>query len=88
MTDLMNTLYEFLPSYNAPGVWSSPEYANALDCAKRKKEQLESQLNKRQLQLLEDLLRELQLAGRFDREYIFQAALALSRELAGLVRPS
>jgi len=87
MTELANALYEFVTSHYLPGICNDPEYTKAQDYAETKKALLNSQLNESQREILSDLLDDINLACAIRSEYIFQAALALSRELSGLVRP-
>ena len=84
MTDLMNALYDYLADHT--GIWNDLQYQDSTRCASAKQTQLESQLNDRQRQLLEDLLIELQIAHSLELERIFQNTLTLSRELSSLVR--
>lgn len=85
MTDLTNALFEFATRHYIPGICVDPEYEQARKYAQEKERLLNSQLNEHQRQLLQDLLSDLRLAHFFEQEYIFQAALALSQELTGLV---
>ncbi len=86
MTELTNALYEFVTRRYLPGICIDPEYEKALEYAGIKRAQLDSQLEEGQRRLLAELLDEVSLAHCHEREQIFQAALALSRELSGLVR--
>ena len=86
MNELTNALFEFMTTHYVPGICNDPEYEEAKSYAKKKEEQLNSQLNETQQQLLQDLLEDIKLAHFFEQEHIFQATLALSRELSGLVR--
>lgn len=86
MTDLTDTLYQFLTSHALPGVWEDPEYGQSQRCAAEKERLLRARLDDKGLQLLDDMLNELGLVRCFEREHIFLAALSLSRELAALVR--
>jgi len=87
MSELTNALYEFVTSHSMPGLWEKPEYQIAQTNADTKLEQLCGQLEEKQRKLLSELIDEIDLAYAIRSEYIFQAALALSRELSGLVRP-
>ena len=85
MTDLTNTLYKFLSQHYLTGVWEDPEYETAKKYAENKLEQLCSQLEEKQRILLTNLMDDLTLAYSIRQEHIFQATLALSRELSKLV---
>ncbi len=86
MTELTNALFEFLTRNYIPGIYTDPEYETVKRYAEEKRQLLHSQLNTTQQQLLQDLLEYNKLTHFFEQEYIFQATLALSRELSNLVR--
>lgn len=87
MTDLTNALFQFLNTRQYSGLLQDPEHQKAKGYAEAKRELLSSCLDKRQRQLLDDLMEKLKLVHFFEQEYIFQATLSLGRELSGLVRP-
>lgn len=87
MNDLTNALYEFLTEHYIHGILQDPEYAAALGYAETKQELLNLQLTEDQRRLLQSMLDELNLAHTMEQKRLFLAALSLSRELAGLVRP-
>lgn len=87
MTELINTLYNFLTHHSSAGIWNDPEYENAVACAEKKQTLLDQQLNENQRRLLRELLDELELAHHMEKTQLFQASLALNRELSGLIHP-
>ena len=86
MTELTNSLYEFLTKHYIHSIIQDPEYEKAVGYAEAKQELLSCQLNEDQRQLLKSMLDEINLAHTMECFRIFQATLALSRELTGLVR--
>ena len=87
MTDLMLALYEFTASRRIGCLMEDPEYADFSRCAKLQEEKLRSRLDTGGKQNLDDLLGELELERSIEQEAMFRAALSLSRELNGLLRP-
>lgn len=87
MTDLMLALYEFTVSRRMGYLMEDPEYADFSRCAKLQEEKLRTRLNDAGKQNLDDLLGELELERGAEQEAMFRAALSLSRELNGLLRP-
>ena len=87
MNDLTNALYEFLTEHYIHGIIQDPEYATAIGYAEAKQELLCRQLTEDQRRLFQSMLKELNLAHTMEQMRLFHATLALSRELAGLVRP-
>ena len=86
MTDLMLALYEFTASRRMGCVMEDPEYADFSRCARLQEQTLRARLDDASKQNLDDLLDELKLERSVEQEAMFQAALALSRELNGLLR--
>ena len=87
MTDLMLALYEFTASRRMGYLMEDPEYADFSRCAKLQEERLRARLDDAGNQTLDALLGELELERGVEQEAMFQAALSLSRELNGLLRP-
>lgn len=87
MTDLMLALYEFTASRRMGYLMEDPEYADFSRCAKLQEQKLRTRLDDGENQNLDDLLGELELERSVEQEAMFQAALSLSRELNGLLRP-
>lgn len=85
MTPLMETLYRYLVETRLDAfLLQYPEYPDYLRCAGEKEGQLRARLEPGEARLLDDLLGELRLGHATEREAVFQAALALSRELGEL----
>lgn len=87
MTDLMLALYEFATSRRMGGLMEDPEYADFSRCAKLQEQKLRARLDDSGKRNLDDLLGELDLEHSVEQEAIFRAALSLSQELNGLLRP-
>ena len=82
MTPLMETLYRYLVETKLDAfLLQYPEYPDYLRCAGEKEGQLRARPEPGEALLLDDLLGELRLGHAREREAVFQAALALSREL-------
>ena len=85
MTPLMETLYRYLIETKLDAfLLQYPEYPDYLRCAGEKEGQLRARLEPGEARLLDDLLGELRLGHATEREAVFHAALALSRELGEL----
>ena len=85
MTPLMETLYRYLVETKLDAfLLQYPEYPDYLRCAGEKEGQLRARLEPGEARLLDDLLGELRLSHAKEQEAVFQAALALSRELGEL----
>ena len=87
MTDLMLALYEFTASRRMGYLMEELEYADFSRCVKLQEQKLRARLDDSGKQNLDDLLGELELEHGVEQEAMFQAALSLSRELNGLLRP-
>lgn len=85
MSELTDTLFEFLTSHYIHGIIQDPEYEKAVGYAQARQEMLSSQLDEEQRELLKGMLDEISLAHHMEQRRLFRAALTLSRELAGLV---
>ena len=85
MTPLMETLYRYLVETKLDAfLLQYPEYPDYLRCTGEKEGQLRARLEPGEARLLDDLLGELRLGHATEQEAVFQAALALSRELGEL----
>ena len=85
MTPLMETLYRYLVETKLDAfLLQYPEYPDYLRCTGEKEGQLRARLEPGEARLLDDLLGELRLGHATEREAVFQASLALSRELGEL----
>ena len=85
MTPLTETLYRYLVETKLDAfLLQYPEYPDYLRCAGEKEGQLRARLEPGEARLLDDLLGELRLGHATERVAVFQAALALSRELGEL----
>lgn len=87
MTDLMLTLYQFAVTRRMGYLMEDPEYADCSRCVRLQTERLRARLDDAGKQNLDDLLGELDLEHSTEQEAVFQAALSLSRELNGPLRP-
>lgn len=85
MSELTDTLFEFLTNHYIHGIIQDPEYEKAVGYAQARQELLSSQLDEEQRGLLKGMLDEISLAHHMEQRQLFRAALTLSRELAGLV---
>lgn len=85
MSPLMRTLFEYVSVYCLDPQRIDPEYYSFSDCADRQEEQLRSMLSEEGQQLLSGMLDELLLCRTIELEAMFCSALALGRELAGLI---
>ena len=81
MTDLLNTLYNYVLTQSESYLAVYPEYPNFCRRAAEKERSLRANLSQEDEQLLEDMLGELWLRHQAEQEAAFQASLALCREL-------
>ena len=81
MTDLLNTLYNYVLTQSESYLAVYPEYPNFCRQAAEKERSLRANLSQEDEQLLEDMLGELWLRHQAEREAAFRASLALCREL-------
>ena len=85
MTPLMNTLYRYLIEAKLHAfLLQYPEYPDYHRWGGEQDGRLRARLGPGGARLLDDMLRELWLGRATEREAVFQAALALSRELGEL----
>ena len=85
MTPLMETLYRYLIETRLDGyLLQYPEYPDYLRCAGEQEGLLRARLEPGEARLLDNMLGELRLSHATEQEAVFQAALALSRELGDL----
>ena len=86
MTDLLKQLYSFtLEQMDQSG--GDPEYESFCRCARQQEARLRAALDDRGRTALDDMLYELQCRHSAELEALFQASIALCRELSGLVWP-
>ena len=86
MTDLMNSLYEFVSAHRMGRVFDDPEYHSVSACAQSKEDRLREQLDREGNKLLTDLMNEQALQNTLEMENLFQATVELCRELGQMVR--
>lgn len=87
MTDLMNTLYEFVSSRRMGDVWNDLEYRGFSSCAQAQEESLRALLEESGTKILDAMLAEQASQHCVELEAMFQGALALYRELHQAFRP-
>ena len=87
MSPLMRTLYDYVMAYHFDPSHTDPEYDASVRYAQCKEQKLLSALDQEGQQLLEDMIAELTQSHFIELETMFRSTLALSRELAALVRP-
>jgi len=87
MTDLMLALYEFTLARRMGHLSEDPEYDDFVRCAGLQEQRLRARLDEAGSKNLDALLDELRLQHSTEQEVLFRAALSLSRELNGLLRP-
>ena len=85
MSDLMNTLYEYVLTQSKTYLAVYPEYEDFCCRAAEKEQSLRANLSQEGEQILEDMLGELWLRHQAEQEAAFQASLALCRELNRVV---
>ena len=81
MTDLMNTLYSFVTTHKANGVWNDPEYRNFAACADGQETKLRALLDEDGQKILDSMLIEQMNQHSVELELVFQGTVALCREL-------
>lgn len=81
----MRTLYEFTLTRRMAPSSEDPEYDDFVRCAGLQEKRLRTRLDEAGLQALDNLLTELDNRHSVESEALFRAALALSRELNGLL---
>ena len=81
MTSLFSMLYDYTLNQSLAYLALSPEYSNSSQYAEEKEQMLLSQLATEDASLLRSLLNELDLQHGEEQRALFQAALALYREL-------
>ena len=85
MTELMNTLYEFISNRRMGDVWNDPEYRSFSSCAQIQEEKLRARLDGEGEKILDDLLAEQRGRHYVELQVMFQSALALCRELSQIL---
>ena len=86
MTDLMNSLYEFVTARRMGRIFDDPEYRSITSSAQGKEDRLRELLDREGNRLLTDLLNEQTLQNAVEMETMFQATVTLCRELGQMVR--
>lgn len=86
MDDLMRCLYEFVRERRMGRLSEDKKYVEAVLGAERYQKRLAACLTGEQQSELDKLTAMIASQGEITGEYLFQAALSLSRELNGLVR--
>ncbi len=81
MTDLMNTLYEYVLTQSKTYLAVHPEYEDFCLRAAEKEQSLRASLSQEDTQLLEDMLGELWLRHQAEQEATFRATVTLCRGL-------
>ncbi len=85
MSDLMNALYSHIQRNLLGWARRDPEYQSHYDCAERQEEKLRALLNDNELKILDAFLDEQLDTHSIELEAVFQAAVALCRELNGML---
>ncbi len=85
MTDLMTTLYQFVQEHRIQWVCRDPEYRSFAERANRKEQALRDRLDEEENKLLDAMLDEQLNQNAVELEAVFQAAVALCRELNGML---
>ena len=88
MTSLFSMLYDYTLNQSLAYLALSPEYSNSSQYAEEKEQMLLSKLAPEEAGLLRSLLDELELQHREEQRALFQAALALYRELRQILSQS
>lgn len=86
MDDLTRCLYEFVCEKRMGRLSEDKEYKEAALDVELQEQRIRSYLNEEQSKELRWLIGAIALRNHIECEYVFQAALSLSRELNGLVR--
>ncbi len=85
MTDLMTTLYQFVQEHRIQWVCRDPEYRSFAERVERKEQALRDRLDEEENKLLDAMLDEQLNQTAVELEAVFQAAVALCRELNGML---
>ena len=88
VTSLFSMLYDYTLNQSLAYLALSPEYSNSSQYAEEKEQMLLSQLATEDASLLRSLLNELDLQHGEEQRALFQAALALYRELRQILSQS
>ena len=86
MTDLMNSLYEFVTARRMGRVFDDPEYRSITSSAQGKEDRLRELLDQDCNKLLTDLMNEQLLQFTLEMEAMFLSTVDLCRELGQMVR--
>lgn len=86
MDDLTRCLYEFVCEKRLGSLPADEEYMETLQDVEQQRKRVDAYLDEKQRQELSLLIDNIVSQGDIEREHLFQAALAFSRELSGLVR--
>ena len=86
MTDLMNSLYEFVTARRMGRVFDDPEYRSITSSAQGKEDRLRELLDQDGNKLLTDLMNEQLLQFTLEMEAMFLSTVDLCRELGQMVR--
>ena len=86
MTDLMNSLYEFVTARRMGSVFDDPEYRSITSSAQGKEDRLRELLDQDGNKLLTDLMNEQLLQFALEMEAMFLSTVDLCRELGQMVR--
>ena len=86
MDELTRCLYEFVCDRRLGHLSEDAEFIDAVLSAERQQKRVASYLNEEQRLELDVLTTMIAAQGDITSEHLFQAALALSRELNGLAR--
>lgn len=86
MTDLMNSLYEFVTARRMGRVFDDPEYRSITSSAQGKENRLRELLDQDGNKLLTDLMNEQLLQFALEMEAMFLSTVDLCRELGQMVR--
>ena len=84
MDDLTRCLYEFVCEKRLGSLYVDKEYQEALEGGEQQRERVEGYLDEKQRRELRLLIDSVASQGSIEGEHLFQAALALSRELRRL----
>ena len=86
MTDLMNSLYEFVTARRMGRVFDDPEYRSITSSAQGKENRLRELLDQDGNKLLTDLMNEQLLQFTLEMEAMFLSTVDLCRELDQTLR--
>lgn len=87
MNDLTRCLYEFVCEKRLGSLAEDTEYQETLQSIEQQRARVEAYLDKEQQRELRLLIDDVASQGSIEGEHLFQAALALSRELRRLPAP-